>query len=392
MRARGFGKAMVDEKIRAEDADDNRQGAETGNPHLPDAPTRLRASLLDWYDRHRRTLPWRAVPGETPDPYRVWLSEVMLQQTTVQSVGRYFQDFTSRWPTVADLAAAADDEILSAWAGLGYYARARNLIKCARAVTNDRGGVFPTTEDGLAALPGIGDYTSAAIAAIAFDRPSAVMDGNVERVIARLSAVETPLPAAKPTLKALVRAVAPTKAEDRPGDFAQATMDLGATICTPRKPKCILCPWQAPCLGRRAGIEETLPRKQRKAKKPTRRGMAFVLIDPMGSVLLRRRPETGLLGGMMEVPSTDWLDGETPSPEEARSDCPIPTRLQLLPGIVRHTFTHFHLELQVAVGSVTVTPPPEACRWVGLSGLADQALPTVMLKVLRHAGKAPAQR
>ncbi|HET8726781.1 MAG TPA: A/G-specific adenine glycosylase [Alphaproteobacteria bacterium] len=349
--------------------------------HLPLNPSDLQRRLLDWYDRHRRVLPWRAPAGRRAEPYHVWLSEIMLQQTTVPTVGAYFRAFLERWPTVADLAAAELDDVLRALAGLGYYARARNLHKCARVVAERHDGRFPEDEQELRQLPGVGDYTAAAIAAIAFDRPAAVMDGNVERVISRIHAVTEPLPAAKPKLRALTAELTPLY---RPGDHAQAMMDLGATICTPRRPKCILCPWNADCAARRAGIEETLPAKLPKAEKPTRRGVAFWLINGKGAVLLRRRPEKGLLGGMMEVPSTPWLPDGMPDLAVAQKDAPAKTAWKLLPGVVRHTFTHFHLELTVAVGRVGYEPPLNG-RWVPVDALADEALPTVMVKVVRHA-------
>jgi A/G-specific adenine glycosylase len=267
----------------------------------------LAGQLLAWYDRHARTLPWRVLPddranGEITDPYRVWLSEIMLQQTTVQAVKPYFEAFTRRWPDVRALAEAHEEDVMKAWAGLGYYSRARNLKACAETVARDHGGVFPDTEAGLLALPGIGPYTAAAIAAIAFDRPAAVVDGNVERVISRLRAIETPLPAAKPEIRAATAELVP---DDRPGDFAQATMDLGASLCSPKRPACALCPWVEACAAHLAGIAETLPKKAPKQAKPTRRGMAFVVTREDGAVLLRRRPPKGLLGGMSEPPVSD---------------------------------------------------------------------------------------
>lgn len=341
------------------------------------------AALLAWYDRHRRRLPWRAEPGRRPDPYHVWLSEIMLQQTTVATVGPYFRDFLDRWPTVADLAAADLDAVLHAWQGLGYYARARNLHKCARAVAARPDGRFPETEQELRQLPGVGDYTAAAVAAIAFDRPAAAMDGNVERVVARLFAVEDPLPGAKPALRALTATLVP---DDRPGDHTQAMMDLGATICTPRKPKCVLCPLAGPCAGRAAGVAEDLPVKAKKKAKPTRRAVAFWVTDPSGAVLLRRRAESGLLGGLMEVPSSPWTeDGATdPGDAAARAAAPVAANWRALPGRVRHTFTHFHLELTVAVGRIAAGDP-RAGVWVPVEALGDHALPTLMKKVVRHA-------
>lgn len=338
--------------------------------------------LLAWYDRHARRLPWRLAPAQTrrgrrPDPYRVWLSEIMLQQTTVATVGPYFRAFLERWPTVADLAAADLDAVLHAWAGLGYYARARNLYKCARVVTEDYGGVFPDTQEGLRALPGIGPYTAAAIAAIAFDRPAAVVDGNVERVLARVFAVADPLPAAKARLRALAADLTP---QTRPGDYAQAVMDLGATVCTPRAPKCLMCPWQQACQARALGIAEDLPRRAPKAKRPLRRGLAFWTVRSDGAVLLRRRPERGLLGGMMEVPSTDWGARQPADPAAA----PVAAEWRELPGQVRHGFTHFRLELKVLVARVRKNAHAEGV-WVMPDALADHALPTLTRKVVRHA-------
>lgn len=337
--------------------------------------------LLSWYDRHRRELPWRARPGETADPYRVWLSEIMLQQTTVPAVAPYFRTFTERWPTVADLAAAPLDDLLVAWAGLGYYARARNLHKCAQTVVQRHGGRFPETEEALLDLPGVGAYTAAAIASIAFDRKATVVDGNVERVMARLSAVEEPLPAAKAKLRALAATFTPDR---RPGDYAQATMDLGATICTPRKPKCMLCPWAEICEARALGIQEQLPRKAAKAEKPTRRGVAFWLLNPDGAVLVRRRAEEGLLGGMAEIPSTRWAAAE-PDPATVAAEAPLRASWRRLPGLVRHTFTHFHLELGVLVAVAGEGWGQAEGNWVAVDRLGDQALPSVMVKVVRHA-------
>ncbi|MGQ9367198.1 A/G-specific adenine glycosylase [Azospirillum sp. A39] len=338
--------------------------------------------LLAWYDRHRRDLPWRSAPGEPADPYRVWLSEIMLQQTTVPAAAPYFCAFTERWPRVEDLAAASLDEVLVAWAGLGYYARARNLHKCARAVAEAHGGRFPDTESGLLDLPGVGAYTAAAVAAIAFDRPATVVDGNVERVVARLFAVEEPLPAVKPKLRALAATLTPRR---RPGDYAQAMMDLGSGVCTPRRPKCMLCPLAEACAARAAGVADALPRKVAKADKPTRRGVAYWLTNPEGAVLLRRRAEDGLLGGMTEVPSTAWAEGAPPPESRWRGAAPAAAAWRPLPGIVRHTFSHFHLELGVVVARAGADWAAADGFWVPLDRLGDQALPSVMRKVVRHA-------
>jgi A/G-specific adenine glycosylase len=342
--------------------------------------------LLSWYDRHRRTLPWRAAPGERTAPYRVWLSEIMLQQTTVATVGEYFRRFVERWPTVEALAAAPLDDVLSAWAGLGYYARARNLHACARTVCDRHGGRFPEEEAGLRALPGIGPYTAAAIQAIAFDVPASAVDGNVERVIARLFALETPLPDVKPEIRERAAGLVP---QHRAGDYAQAMMDLGATVCTPRSPHCVLCPLIAACKARRRGIAEELPRRAPKAEKPTRRGLAFVLARKDGAILLRKRPDKGLLGGMDEVPSSAWREGRLVE-ASALAEAPVPARWQVMDGLVRHTFTHFHLELAVARATATTGRLGEqvvGASWCPIDRLADRALPTVMRKVIAHAAK-----
>ncbi len=336
-------------------------------------------AILDWYDRHARTLPWRVSPedrrdGVTADPYRVWLSEIMLQQTTVATVKAYFERFTDRWPDVTALASAPLDEVLKEWAGLGYYARARNLHKCANMVADEHGGRFPDTEAALRALPGIGAYTAAAIASIAFDRSAVVVDGNIERVMARLFAIEDPLPGAKKTLYAAAASLTPAK---RPGDHAQALMDLGATICTPRNPACSLCPLMHPCDGRRSGLADTLPRKAPKKAKPTRRGIAYVAVRKDGALLLQRRPETGLLGGMMEVPGSEWIEGET-VPDAAP---PLSGDWRGV-GEARHTFTHFHLILDVRRADVPLETVADQGRWYPRETAMAEALPTLMKKVL----------
>lgn len=324
-----------------------------------------------------------AARGARADPYRVWLSEVMLQQTTVQAVKRYFIAFTTRWPTVFDLARAESEEVMKAWAGLGYYARARNLKKCAEAVAFEHGGVFPDTETALKALPGIGDYTAAAIAAIAFDRQSAVLDGNVERVIARLHAVETPLPAAKPAMRALVAAMTPAS---RPGDFAQAMMDLGATICTPRRPACALCPLNTDCRVSGRQDPELFPRKAEKKARPVRLGAAFVAETAEGAIYLRKRRASGLLGGMTEVPGTGWTarqDGET-----GAEAAPFPAAWRAC-GVITHVFTHFELRLSVYHARAPQAAPDGDGDgdgwWQPRETLSGEALPTVMKKAIRQA-------
>jgi A/G-specific adenine glycosylase len=340
------------------------------------------ALLLAWYARHRRRLPWRAQPGESADAYRVWLSEIMLQQTTVKAVGPYFEKFMARWSDVAALARASLDDVLRMWAGLGYYSRARNLHACAVAVARDHGGVFPDTEAGLKSLPGIGPYTAAAIAAIAFDRPTMPVDGNIERVTSRLFAVEDALPQAKPRIQDLARTLL---GPSRAGDSAQALMDLGATICTPKKPACALCPLNEGCAARAQGTQETFPRKAPKKTGALRRGAAFV-ITRGDALVLRTRPDKGLLGGMTEVPGSDWRAGQ----EDAAALAQAPalkgiTRWHRKAGIVTHVFTHFPLELVVYTARVAAgTRAPKGMRWVEIAGLKDEALPNVMRKVIAH--------
>lgn len=340
------------------------------------------ADLLAWYDRHRRALPWRALAGERADPYRVWASEIMLQQTTVTAVKPYYERFMARFPSVEALAAAPSEAVMQAWAGLGYYSRARNLHACAIAVMADHGGRFPDTEEGLRSLPGIGAYTAGAVAAIAFDRPAAAVDGNVERVMTRLFAIEELLPAARPLVRERVLALMP---QDRPGDFAQALMDLGASICTPRNPACGLCPWRAPCLARIAGTQESFPRKAQKKAGLTRYGAAFVLRRDDGAVLLRTRPPKGLLGGMAEVPTSDWRPGY--ELDGAAQDAPVVTRWRQLSPPVRHVFTHFPLELTVFTSSAPASmKAPPGMRFTPAARLDDEPFSSVMLKVLETAG------
>jgi len=336
--------------------------------------------LLDWYDRERRDLPWRMAPGEKADPYKVWMSEIMLQQTTVATVKSYYKAFLEKWPTVQDLAAADLDEVLHAWQGLGYYARARNLHKCAQVVTRDHNGRFPESEKRLLDLPGIGPYTAAAIASIAFGLKATPVDGNVERVVSRLFMVEETLPKAKKRLAELAQTLTPQK---RAGDFAQAMMDLGATICTPKKAACGICPWIKDCVARLEGEPTDYPKKEAKKPKPTRKAYVFWIVRQDGSVLLRKRPEKGLLGGMMEFPSSTWREEEI-SRTNALREAPLDALWKTKEGIVKHTFTHFHLELNVLVGRVSRNPPVNGI-WVQLEDLKDYALPTLMKKVAKHA-------
>jgi A/G-specific adenine glycosylase len=339
----------------------------------------LRARLLAWYDDNARDLAWRVGPrdhaaGVRADPYRVWLSEVMLQQTTVPHATPYFLSFTRRWPTVTDLAAVEDGDLMAAWAGLGYYARARNLLACARAVARDHGGVFPDTEEGLRALPGVGAYTAAAVAAIAFDRAANVVDGNVERVMSRLFAVEDPLPDSKPTLKALAAGLVD---DHRPGDWAQALMDLGATVCKPKSPLCDRCPVSMHCAAFARGDQDSFPRKTRKAARPRRFGIAYVLTRG-DQVALVRRPDKGLLGGMLGLPTSDW----TAAPPEGLQGAPADAAWREA-GEIEHVFTHFSLTLRV----LRAEGLADGVVWTPVDRL--DALPSVFLKAARQALLAP---
>jgi A/G-specific adenine glycosylase len=349
------------------------------------AATAPASLLLAWYQRHRRSLPWRCRPGEIPDPYRVWVSEIMLQQTTIAATIPYYEAFLRRFRNIEALAAAPLEAVLTAWAGLGYYARARNLHACARAVV--AAGGFPRDLAGLRALPGIGDYTAAAVGAIAFGLPTVPVDGNVERVVARLFAVRDPLPGAKPTLRSLAaRLGADPAAIGQPSDFAQALFDLGATVCTPATPGCVLCPWMAHCAGRRAGIAEELPRKVAKPARPLRHGVHFWLADVDGNVLLRRRPPTGLLGGMTELPGTEWRALPWTAPE-ALAHAPMDVDWRAA-GQVRHGFTHFELTVDLLAARVERIEADGFHRPV--SALAHEALPSVMRKCVRMARSAQA--
>jgi A/G-specific adenine glycosylase len=337
--------------------------------------------LLRWYDIHARHLPWRARKGERADPYAVWLSEIMLQQTTVATVGPYFVRFLARWPRVEALAAAPQEEVMKEWAGLGYYSRARNLHACAKVISSDYGGKFPDTVEALSTLPGIGPYTAAAIAAIAFGKSATVVDGNVERVVARLFDLRDPLPAVKPQIREKAAILTPQK---RPGDFAQAMMDLGATLCTPQKPACNRCPLGNICDARAAGTAALLPTRAPKKPKPVRRGTCFWLTRG-DEVWLRRRPQKGLLGGMMEVPGSPWDSRAAEDDEHGPDHAPVEAAWKRVPGVVRHTFTHFHLELAVYTGTTRRKLVPGEGEWVPLEKLAGEALPTVMRKVAAHA-------
>lgn len=354
------------------------------NPLSGDDPQIPASMLLDWYDRNARSMPWRVSPaarakGVLPNPYHVWLSEVMLQQTQVATVNAYFAKFVRNWPQLSDLAAADTEDVMKAWAGLGYYSRARNLKQCAEAIIADHGGEFPRSSTDLKRLPGIGAYTSAAIAAIAFDEPVAVVDGNVERVVTRLLALDMPLRQAKPAIATAMRTMVPV---ERPGDFAQAMMDLGAILCTPRRPNCAVCPLAEPCLARKTGRQQDFPVKTAKREMPVRHGAAYVAIRDDGAVYLQKRPDKGLLGGMSEIPTTGWtarLDGET-GPEHA----PFAGNWEKV-GSIRHTFTHFHLRLEV--WKADGVRPDRASRgwWSPPGALSTEALPTVLKKAIAVA-------
>jgi A/G-specific adenine glycosylase len=351
----------------------------------------MAGSLLDWYERHARKLPWRISPqqrsrGVRPDPYRVWLSEVMLQQTTVAAVKTYYETFVERWPDVLALATAPREDVMKAWAGLGYYARARNLKACAEKIAGELGGEFPQRAAELRALPGIGEYTAAAIAAIAFDEPAPVVDGNIERVIARIFAIETPLPAAKAIIRARQAELTPKM---RAGDYAQALMDLGATICTPKRPACSLCPWSAACAAYSAGTPEGFPIRLAKPERPTRYGTAYVAIREDGAILLRKRGERRLLGGMSEVPGTDWT-GKT---VEMEARAPFPANWRALSSPVIHVFTHFRLELQVFAADVRMNcVAPGDAWWAAAEAVPNEALPSVFKKTIEAAAPGATKR
>ncbi|MBT3908476.1 MAG: A/G-specific adenine glycosylase [Rhodospirillaceae bacterium] len=340
--------------------------------------------LLAWYDIHRRDLPWRAGPGMTADPYRVWLSEIMLQQTTVATVKTYYGNFLAKWPEIEKLAAAELDEVLHAWQGLGYYSRARNLHKCAREIVAAHDGRFPADEQCLRKLPGIGPYTAAAIAAIAFGLKATPVDGNIERVTARLHAINDPLPGAKKDIKSFAEAMTP---DHRAGDFAQALMDLGATVCKPKHADCPNCPLGAACRAGAGDNPERFPVKAPKKARPTRYGIVFWAERDDGAVLLRRRAEEGLLGGMAEFPSTDWM--ETPWAEKPPDGfAPIEADWLPMPGTIVHIFTHFRLELGVVRARVEGALGSNL-DWCHPDSFGARALPTVMKKVARHVLDTP---
>jgi A/G-specific adenine glycosylase len=370
-------------------------GAMTAN--LPSASVKAQSPpiaprVLAWWDRHRRTLPWRAERGCDGDPYLVWLSEILLQQTTVQAVIPYFERFRKLWPRVEDLAAAPLEDIMRAFAGLGYYSRARNLHACAREIAR-RGGAFPRSEAELRTLPGIGAYTAAAVAAIAFNEPTAPVDGNIARIIARLHAIELPIARAR---SAIAEAAAALATSDRPGDFAQALMDIGATICTPRNPACPACPMQSACAAFAAGDPGAYPRKAIGKPRPHRRGAAFFAQAADGSILLRTRPPRGLLGGTLELPGTSWSPDY--QPDEAMREAPLPASWRQAPGCVEHVFSHFSLALTIYVARLSQAPPAHGdCVWMAPDAIEGAALSSLMRKAVAHgldfvSGAAPVNR
>jgi A/G-specific adenine glycosylase len=345
----------------------------------------FRSSMLSWYDAHARSLPWRVRPGILANPYHVWLSEIMLQQTTVAAVIPYFQKFVEKWPTVHDLAKAAREEVMTQWAGLGYYARARNLHECAITVSRDYKGLFPKDYDELLTLPGIGPYTAAAIASIAFDLPATVVDGNIERVMARYFAVEEPLPKGKSQLRAFAQALSEGRT-DRPGDYAQALMDLGATICTPQSPSCMLCPLNRKCEGRGLGIAAALPRREEKKARPHRKGYVYWITNEKGEIFVETRPDKGLLGGMAGFPTSEWVESKKPI---LHKDFPNRARLTKLDSMVKHVFTHFSLELHGFHVENAGKMPQESGIWVRIKDMESVGLPSVFkkfLKLMLHDG------
>lgn len=345
------------------------------NAKLRVDPQRIAPALLAWYDAHRRDLPWRAPPGARADPYRVWLSEIMLQQTTVATVAPRFDAFVTRWPDVRALAGADDADVMSAWAGLGYYARARNLLACARTVADTLAARFPDDEGGLRALPGVGAYTAAAIAAIAFGKRAIVIDGNVERVIARLAAIDTPLPRARAEIRAFAERMVP---HARAGDFAQAVMDLSARHCRPRNPDCAPCPLRFACSGGATGDAGAYPVKPARAQRPARFGTAY-WVEHAGRVLLVRRPGKGLLGGMRALPTGPWVE----SPPGLAGTPLAHAQWRWAAGRARHVFTHFRLELALAVTRLDAPSGVPGGEWWPIDTLDSAGLPTVFVKAAR---------
>ena len=347
-------------------------------------PRPLARRVLAWWDANRRDLPWRAAPGETPDPYRVWLSEILLQQTTAAAAAPYYARFLRRWPRVEALAAASLDEVIETFAGLGYYARARNLHACAQEIAR-RSGRFPDSEAGLRTLPGVGAYTAAAVAAIAFGEKVAAVDGNVARIMARLAALPTPLPKARAAIAAAAAALVPA---DRPGDFAQALMDLGAMVCRPRNPDCAACPLNADCAAALAGAPESYPRRAAAKARPVRFGAAYFAVRPDGAFLARRRPPKGLLGATLELPGPAWRTAEDGGAGETR---PFAARWRRLPGEVEQVFTHFTLRLTVYAAEVDAAPDDAgAPLWVAADEAERAGFSSVMLKAIAHARRGGA--
>ena len=344
------------------------------------AAEKIAANLLGWYDVHRRDLPWRAKPQGIADPYHVWLSEIMLQQTTVATVKGYFEKFLTRWPTLQDMAAARQEDILEAWAGLGYYARARNLHKCAQILVAEHSGVFPETAAALKKLPGIGEYTSAAIASIAFGQSVAVVDSNVERIVTRLFQIATQLPKAK---KAITLKTAQITPESRAGDFAQAMMDLGSSLCSPKAPDCSRCPLGTACQAFAAGDMEQYPVKPVKKPKPTRRAIAFALLYN-DQLYLQRRADSGLLGGMLGLPHTPWIElDDFPTTCDSLPHAPTTADWQPVPGIATHTFTHFHLQSAMMKAEIQQKPNMPDGEWIRLADVEKAGLPTVFKKITK---------
>jgi A/G-specific adenine glycosylase len=353
----------------------------SANVSLPTSEAKRKATVgrtLAWWDRNRRALAWRAEPGETPDPYRVWLSEVLLQQTTAQAATPYYQAFVAKWPRVEDLAMAPVEAVMSAFAGLGYYSRARNLHACAKEIAR-RGGTFPSEEADLRALPGVGAYTAAAVAAIAFGRQTAPVDGNIARILARLFAVEKPIARVRGELAAAAHTLAPSR---RAGDFAQALMDIGATICRPRNPDCGLCPLARDCAAFRAGAPEAYPRRDGAKVRPRRQGAVFFARRSDGAFLARRRPAHGLLASTIELPGTPWTN-KGPNGELANA-APVAARWRRLPGEVEQIFTHFALSLTVYAADFE-GGAPGGCFWVAPNAVASAGFSSMMRKAVEHA-------